>query len=233
MTARSVHTLPHNYATKTHWLQWHAPNSPQNYIPSPSTITTPSNTLIPWSTPLTIPTASGCNQPFCHVHFPDRQTDRHTDRWTRRQVRKISAYARLIESDALIILHFFRPRHKHLSQWRIHLSLHILLCVPSYLSDLLRPYVPSRLLRSDRSTSANLLTLPRMKLAFSSRAFRSVYVHQLSGISSTLGLSFVTHKPVLHLNDISKHTSSRQLLSLSPIASPQLRRNSLWLWHYK
>jgi len=39
-------------------------------------------------------TASGSNQPFSTVHFPDTQTDRQTDRCARRQVYAISAYAR-------------------------------------------------------------------------------------------------------------------------------------------
>jgi len=40
ITARSFHALLHNYATKSHWLQWDARNSPQNCA-SPLTITTP------------------------------------------------------------------------------------------------------------------------------------------------------------------------------------------------
>jgi len=65
-----------------------------------------SNTPIPRPTPLTIPTTSGSDQPFCHSTLSgqtDRQTHRQTDRWARRQVSKISAYAHLIESDALTV----------------------------------------------------------------------------------------------------------------------------------
>ena len=47
-------------------------------VPSSLTITTPSNTPIPRSTPLTIPTASGSTYPFCHNTLCG-QTDRPTD----------------------------------------------------------------------------------------------------------------------------------------------------------
>jgi len=45
--------------------------------PSPSTITTPSNTPIHRLTPLTNPKCSGSNQPFCHSTL-SRQTHTHT-----------------------------------------------------------------------------------------------------------------------------------------------------------
>jgi len=97
-TDRSVHTLPHNYATKLHWLQWDAPNSPiklpfddhhthQHTHPSTDPTHHPNGIRIQWAV---LPQYSF-------------RTDRQTDRWARRQVRKISVYARLIESDALIM----------------------------------------------------------------------------------------------------------------------------------
>jgi len=46
---------------------------------------------------------SGRISRFATIHFPDRRTHTETDRWDRRQVSKNSAYALLIESDALII----------------------------------------------------------------------------------------------------------------------------------
>jgi len=66
-----------------HWLQWDAPNSlPKLPLPLRRS-RPPSNTPIPQPTPLTIPTASGSTQPFCHnkhCRQTDKQTDRHTDR---------------------------------------------------------------------------------------------------------------------------------------------------------
>jgi len=78
-----------------HWLQWDAPNSPPQ-LPLPLRWSPPlSNTPIPRPTPLTIPMASGSNQPFCHSTLSgqtDRLTHRQTNRWASRQVGKISAY---------------------------------------------------------------------------------------------------------------------------------------------
>jgi len=47
------------------------------------------------------PTGFGSTQLFCHSTL-SRHTDRPTDRWSRRKLRNTTAYARLIESDALI-----------------------------------------------------------------------------------------------------------------------------------
>jgi len=64
-----------------HYLQWNAPNSPQN-CPFPfNDHQPPSNTPIPQPTPLTTPTASGSNQPFCHNTLSG-QTDCQTNRLT-------------------------------------------------------------------------------------------------------------------------------------------------------
>ena len=63
--------------------------------PSPSTITTPSNTPVPWPNPFT--TSNVIRIRFATIHFPDRQTDTvthtQTDRWDKRQVYSNSAYA--------------------------------------------------------------------------------------------------------------------------------------------
>jgi len=53
-------------------------------------------------------TASGSNQPFATVHFPDRETDRPTDRHMARATNVYQERLRsseLIESDALIMDH--------------------------------------------------------------------------------------------------------------------------------
>ena len=55
MTAQLVHTLLHNYTTKSPWLQWNITNSPPK-LPLPLQWSpTIFNTTIPWPTPLTIP----------------------------------------------------------------------------------------------------------------------------------------------------------------------------------
>ena len=63
-----------------HWLQSDAPNSPQN-CPFLSMITTPSNTPIPWPTPLSIPNGIRINSAVLPQYTlrTDRQTDRPTD----------------------------------------------------------------------------------------------------------------------------------------------------------
>jgi len=113
--ARSFHALLHYYATKAPLITMGRPKFTPKTTPSFPTITTLSNTPIHRPIPLAIPTASGCTQPFCHSTLSgqpdldrptDRKTDRQNDSWGRRQVRKISAYARLIESDALITMTF-------------------------------------------------------------------------------------------------------------------------------
>ena len=65
---------------RPHWLQLH----PQT-APSPLTITTPSNTPIPWPTPLTAPNGIRICSAICH-NTPCGQTDRLTDRLTYRQM---------------------------------------------------------------------------------------------------------------------------------------------------
>jgi len=74
-------SLSHNYATKSYWLQWDAPNStpkwsfsfddhhPHLIHPSLGRLHSPSQT------------ASRSNQPFCHNTL-SRQTDRQTDQPT-------------------------------------------------------------------------------------------------------------------------------------------------------
>ena len=66
--------------------------------PSPSTITTPSNTAIPRPTPLTIPNGIRIHSAVLPQYT--FQTDRQTDRWSMRETCTNSAYA-LIGSDAL------------------------------------------------------------------------------------------------------------------------------------
>jgi len=97
---------------RPHWLQWDALNSPPKLPlplhwspPSPP----PSNTLILWPTPLTIPngiliqSAVLPQYTFRTYSQTDSKTDKQTDRWSRRQARTMSApLAMLIESDALI-----------------------------------------------------------------------------------------------------------------------------------
>jgi len=127
MTARSVHALPHNYATKSPLVTMGRPKfTPKTALPL-------RRWLPHWYThPSTDPT----HHPkwhldpisrFATVHFPDRQTDRLTDRqtnrWARWQVCNMSTYA-LIKSDTLIILLISITYHTteyHLWQ-RVHLS---------------------------------------------------------------------------------------------------------------
>ena len=78
-TAQSVHTLPHNYATKSPLDTMGRPKFTPKTAPSPLTITTLSNTPIPRPIPLTIPTTSKSTQPLCHSTLSG-QTDRQTDR---------------------------------------------------------------------------------------------------------------------------------------------------------
>jgi len=54
-TARSIHTLPHNYATKSPMVIMGCPKFTTKTAPSSSMITPPYNTPVPWLTPLTIP----------------------------------------------------------------------------------------------------------------------------------------------------------------------------------
>jgi len=63
----------------------------------------PSNTLIPQPTPLPPKTASGSSQPFyCSTLYgPTHSTHTDIDRWDRRQDYNNSAYALLVESNAL------------------------------------------------------------------------------------------------------------------------------------
>jgi len=67
---------------------------------------------------------------------------------------------------------------------------------PSYLSDLLVPYSPSEQLHS---AAAILLTVYRMKLAFSSRAFLVSVSAVWNSLDNTL---LTTHKPFWFLNDM-------------------------------
>ena len=66
--ARSLDALLHNYVTKNLLVTMGCSNSPTKTAPSPSTITTPSNTPIPRLTPLTIPN-------IIRIRL-DRETDR-------------------------------------------------------------------------------------------------------------------------------------------------------------
>jgi len=92
-TARSVHALSHNYATKSPLVTMGRPNSSPK-LPFPSTISTPSNTPIPRPTSLTTPNGIRINSAVLPQYIfrtdRQRQADRPTDR----------------ESDALIMLNF-------------------------------------------------------------------------------------------------------------------------------
>ena len=101
---RSCTTIQHS----PHWLQWDAPNSPQNCAFSFDDHH-PCNTPIIRPTPPS-QTASGSTQPFCHSTLSDRRT--HTQTHTHRpidglsdmSVRWVLTLAVLIQSDALIML---------------------------------------------------------------------------------------------------------------------------------
>jgi len=86
-TARSLHALPHNYATKAPLVTMlRSKFTPQN-TPCPSTITTPSNTPIPRPTVLTIPNGIRIQPAVLpqYTLLTDRQTkqsDRPTERPT-------------------------------------------------------------------------------------------------------------------------------------------------------
>ena len=72
--------------------------------PSPSMITIPSNTSVPWTTPLTIPNGIRIHSAVLpQVLFPDtlmdRPIDTQTDRWARWQVSRITEYARYTDSN--------------------------------------------------------------------------------------------------------------------------------------
>jgi len=71
----------HNYATKSPLVTMGRSKFTPNF-PSLRRSPPPSNTPVPRPIPLTIPTASGSYQPFCHStgRQTDRQTDRRTDR---------------------------------------------------------------------------------------------------------------------------------------------------------
>jgi len=98
VTAQSVHALPHNYATKDHWLQRDTSNSPTK-LPLPiRRLPPPSNTPIPWSTPLTTPNGMWIQSAISPQYT--LRTDRPTDRWSRRMFCS-APLAMLIESDVL------------------------------------------------------------------------------------------------------------------------------------
>jgi len=104
-TARSVHALPHNYATKAPLVTMGHPKfHPKTALPFRRS---PPHLIHPSSTDRTLSSQRHPNplNRFATVHFADRQTDRPTDRQidrrSRRTFRNISAYARLIDSDAL------------------------------------------------------------------------------------------------------------------------------------
>jgi len=79
-TARLIHTLPHNYASRPHWLQWDGPSSPPK-LPFPFD----DNHPIKYIHPSTDPTHQPTRHPdplsrFATIHFrTDRPTNRPTD----------------------------------------------------------------------------------------------------------------------------------------------------------
>jgi len=114
MTARSVHALPHNYATNAPLVTMGSPKFTPKTAPSPSTITIPSNTPILDQSHSPPQTVSGSNQPFCHntlCALTKRQTDRQSDRWTDRPTDRPTdgpgecsvTWVLTLESDALKI----------------------------------------------------------------------------------------------------------------------------------
>jgi len=84
---------------RPHWLQWGAPNSPQN-CPFPFDDHHPYLIRPSLNRSHSLPqTAPGSNQPFCHSTLSG-QTDRPTDKWARRQARNMSRLRSLVRSDA-------------------------------------------------------------------------------------------------------------------------------------
>ena len=110
-----------------------------------------------------------------------------------------------------------RTRCRHLANSTKHYSLigYSVLLIRSPLT------VPSRLLSS---ISANLLTVHRMKLAFTLMLSMSLY--QLSGIP--LAMPLVTHNPFWHLNGILKRISSIGCFNTNP--SPSESLNASWFF---
>ena len=102
-TARLVHKLLHNDATKSHSLQWNAPNSPPK-LPLPLRRSTlPSNTPIPQPTPLSNP--NGIQIQSAVLPQYTFQTDRHTDQYVGQATGLFQQHLRsimLIVSNALI-----------------------------------------------------------------------------------------------------------------------------------
>ena len=101
-TARSIHAFPHNYASKAPLVTIGCPKFTLKTAPSLQRSPLPSNTSILNRPHSPSPTASGSTQPFSTLQFADREIE--IDRWSRRRLGNISTYARLIESDALIII---------------------------------------------------------------------------------------------------------------------------------
>jgi len=104
--ARSIHALPHNYASKSQLVTMgrckFTRKLPLSLRRSPPHLIHPS---------LDRPTRHPKRHPdplsrFATIYFPDGQTDRptdtETDRWERRQVSKKSAYARYIDRERRI-----------------------------------------------------------------------------------------------------------------------------------
>jgi len=80
-TARSLHALPHNYATNSPLVTMGCPKFTTKTAPSPLTITTPSNISIPQLTPLTTPNNIWIQSAILpqYTLWTERPTDRPSD----------------------------------------------------------------------------------------------------------------------------------------------------------
>jgi len=93
MTARSVHALPHNYATKSPLITMEHSKFTPKTAPSPSTITTPSNTPIRHPTPLTIPNGIRIHSMVLPQYTFQTDRQKQTNRWSRRMFYSNTMYA--------------------------------------------------------------------------------------------------------------------------------------------
>ena len=100
MTAWSVHAVLHNYATKSTLVTMGRPTFTSKTAPSPSMITTSSNTHIPTHHPNSIWIQSAILPQYTFRTI--RPMDTQTNRWDRQQVYTNSAYILLTVSDVLI-----------------------------------------------------------------------------------------------------------------------------------
>jgi len=100
-TDRSLHTFPHNYATKSPLVTMIRPKfTPKLLIPFDDNHPRLIQPSLDDSTHHPKRHPDPLNR-FATIQFPDTYTQRQTHRWTKQQVRNISAYVHCIQSDAL------------------------------------------------------------------------------------------------------------------------------------